>query len=195
MRASSTSEMYVYCLSPKAFKRVDTTDKVLGKEADLLSSWKKTRRTLGPQSKKYLPKDLETWTFSSRNTAPSSEGIWNIEVPWPMATEEPRNWTYPSPECFKPFFYNLGGSNTKGAGEFGSYFLKNNKTKHQKKKKQTKPAGSRQSQLREFTAGLEHHSGLHGLATHGVISVRPFLVLLFKAYHLLFSDVSHHKHV
>ena len=81
MRASSTSEMYVYCLSPKAFKRVDTTDKVLGKEADLLSSWTKTRRTLGPQSKKYLPKDLETWTFSSRNTAPSTEGIWNIEVP------------------------------------------------------------------------------------------------------------------
>lgn len=50
-----------------------------------------------------------------------------------MATEEPRNGTYQSLECFKPFFYNLGGSNTKGACEFGSYFLKNNKTKYQKK--------------------------------------------------------------
>lgn len=64
-----------------------------------------------------------------------------------MATEEPRNGTYQSPECFKPFFDNLGGSNTKGACEFGSYFLENNKTKYQKKKKPQKTAGSTQSYL------------------------------------------------
>lgn len=75
--------------------------------------------------------------------------------------------TYQSPECFKPFFDNLGGSNTKGHVNLAATFWKTTK-QNTKKKKTQKTAGSTKLSLR-VTVGLTSFSLLHGLATHGVI--------------------------
>lgn len=114
-----------------------------------------------------MDKDLkDTWARSKKYPRTWKLGLFPPEIqPPPLraygafrfpvnGNRRTRDGTYQSPECFKPFFYNLGGSNTKGACEFGSYFLENNKTKYQKNKKQNCWKLLRLS-LRSYS-GLEH---------------------------------------
>lgn len=83
MRATSQPSVPLRCdvcsLSPKALKAADVSDKGLGEDACLLSSWTRTGWIFGLQSKNYIPKHLRIWIFS-----PSSGNKVGSEKPSPL---------------------------------------------------------------------------------------------------------------